>query len=251
MAGFFEGLMRWDVPEFGLRSPLFFTELSALAAVFHAPAPTVRALLPDPLLRPVEFLPGRALVVLSALQYVQSDLGPYNEFVVAFPAAFGEHRLPALDALRQGLGREGAAYAWRMPVSTARAAQAGAGIAGFPKVVADVRFVREGREQRAWVQHDGRLDVQLSVEADDSAGDRTLKLRSYTRKDGVTLQSLFVMRQTRWRDLLQPAAVRLALGDGPLAEDLRRLGLSERPIAAHGCTEAQGLLFHPRNLRDD
>lgn len=250
-SGFFDGLMRWAVPEFGLQSPLFFQALGGIAAIYHAPSATVRALMPDAHLQPVELWPGRSLVVLSALQYRESDLGPYDEFTVAFPASYGEHRLPALDALRNGLGREVAAFVWRMPVSSERSAQVGAGIAGFPKTAAELFLERQGGQVRALLRHQGRLDVQLGVDAADSPGERTLKLRSYTVKDGVLLQSLFVMRQTRYRDQLQPTGAQLTLGDGPLAEDLRRLGLSERPIAAHVCGQAQGLLFHPRNLRDD
>jgi hypothetical protein len=43
----------------------------------------------------------------------------------------------------------------------------------------------------------------------------------------------------------------LVLGRGTLADELRTLRLSERPIASHVCSHAQALWFGPRNAIDD
>lgn len=248
---FFDGLMRWPVPEHGILSPLFFHDLSAISLVFNASSAAVRPLLPDRRLKPVELLPGRCLVMIGALQYRDSELGPYNEIVVAFPVAQGDAPLPALDAAWRGLGRTVSAYIWQMPVSTEVAWRVGCGVAGFPKFVADIRFGIEGGQAHAALLHEGRLALELHCDGGDAAGDRTLKLRSFTVKNGVTLQSLMLVHQLRFRDHLQRSAARLELGHGPLADALRGLDLGERPLASQCCSRAEAMLFHPRNLRDD
>jgi hypothetical protein len=254
--GFFDGLMRWDVPAHGVQVPLFFRDLAAVATVHTASSEAVRPLLPDAL-KPVETLPGRCLFVVAALQYRDSDLGPYQEFAFAVPAAPRQASLGVFDALKKGLSGSLDAWVWRMPVDSEVSLRVGTGLAGFPKSLADIRLGREGGRLLAglWHQgqpqvHQGQPQVQLDVAADDAPGDRTLTLRAYTLHQGVLLQSAFVLRQLRWRDHLQRDAGRLVLGAGPLADALRGLSLSDRPLASHACGQAQALLFHPRNLRD-
>ena len=249
--GFFDGLMRWDVPEHGVKTPLFFRDLGAVTLIHTAATDAVRALLPDPRLRPVETLPGRCLFVIASIQYRDGDLGPYQEFSLSIPVAVGSTPLPVFDALRQGFSGNLNAWIWQMPVDSEVSRQVGEGIAGFPKFVAEIRHSREGGRVRAVLMHQGQMAVQLDATADDSPGERIVTLRAYTMKQGVLLQSAFVMRQQRWRDHLQRDAAHLALGAGPLADTLRGLSLSERPLASQTCAQAQAMLFHPRNLRDD
>lgn len=251
MTPFFDGLMRWAVPEHGIQSPLFFRDLSAVSLVYNAASAAVRPLLPDARMKLVELLPGRCLVMLGALQYRDSDLGPYNEIVIAFPVAQGDAPLPALDAVWRGLGRTMSAYVWQMPVSSEVAWRVGAGVAGFPKTVADIRFQLEGGQARAALLHNGQPALELFCDGADAPGDRTLRLRSFTVKDGIPLQSLMLVHQTRYRDHLQRSAARLVLGSGPLAEALRAIDLGDRPLASQCCSRAEAMLFHPRNLRDD
>jgi len=251
MDGFFDGLMRWRVPEHGVQSPLFFRDLGAFALVFNGATEAVKPLLPDARMRPVEVLPGRCLVVVAAVQYRDTDLGAYDEIAVGFPVATGDHPLPAFDALWRSLGRSLNVWIWKMPVSTEVAWRVGEGIAGFPKWVADVRISEHDGQAHAALWDQGAPVLEFSCPAGDAPGERTLKLRSHTVKDGVPLQSLMLLRQLRWRDHLQRDAARLVLGQGALADALRALQLGERPLASEYCSRAQALLFHPRNLRDD
>lgn len=249
-AGFFDGLMRWPVPEHGVQVPLFFPDLGGATLVFTAASDAVRPLLPSGL-KPVDTLPGRCLFVVGALQYRAGDLGPYHEFVFAIPAAPARAAVPVFDALRQGLGGGMSAWIWHMPVDSEVSMRVGQGLAGFPKTLADIRWQHDGGRVRAALMHEGRPQVEIDVAAEEAPGDRRSTLRAYTSMQGVLLQSVFRMRQLRWRDHLQRDAGRLVLGTGPVAETLRGLSLSERPLASQCCTRAQGMLFHPRNLADD
>ena len=53
-------------------------------------------------MRTVEVVPGRCLLAVAAIEYLDSDLGPYNEVAITLPIAFGDRTLPALSAIRQG-----------------------------------------------------------------------------------------------------------------------------------------------------
>lgn len=249
---FFAGVFRWDWPVAGgLRVPLFFASLESVAAVFTADSAQALALLPDERMKPVEVMPGRCLFTVAALHYRDGDLGAYHEMSLALPISFGSHPLPALDAVRHGFSRAVNAFIWQLPVTTERARDAGVQLAGFPKVLAELQFERDGSQlQCTWLEQ-GRSVIRLGCDVTDDAGDRVLKLRGYTMKDGIPLVSNLLVRQTRFRDQLQRGMAALSLGEGPVADTLRSLRLSERPIASQCCSQAQAMLFFPRNVMDD
>lgn len=249
---FFEAVHRWEWPIPGAgKVPVFFPSLSFVAAACTASTKQVLELLPDRRMRPVDVMPGRCLVTIAGVQYRESDLGPYNELVVAVPIAFGAHALPVLDAVRQGFGRAFNGFIWQMPVTTAVARDAGLALAGFPKFIADIRFEVDDRRVRCTLFEDGAPSVCLGADAGSDDGERQLKARGYTQPGRVPLVSTFLMRQTRFRDHVQRGAAQLDLGAGMTARTLRRLELGDHPVASHWCAQAQAMLCFPRNVMDD
>jgi hypothetical protein len=248
---FFDPLMRWHWPAFGLQVPLFFPALSSLSAVCTADSAEAQRLVPDPRMRLVQVMPGRCLVAFSAVEYRSGDLGAYNELAVTLPIAFGERPLPALDALWHGVGGAVSAFAWQLAVTTERSRDVGIELAGYPKFMADVAFDREGAKVRCTVGQLGQMALRLTGDATDAPGERRLKMRSYTVKQGIPLVSTLLVRQLRYRDHLKRDTARLELGAGPIADALRRLKVSERPIASQACSQAEAMLFFPRNVMDD
>jgi len=251
-SSFFGSVRRFERPGPGYAQvPLFFESLSCLAAVFTASRQRILELLPNRRMRPVEVMPGRCLLTIAGLQYRASDLGAYNELALAVPIAYGAHPLPVLDALRHGLARAFNAYVWQLPVTTEQSRDAGVALAGFPKSVADVRFEVDDARARCTLFEDGAGSIGLSCDPGAAAGERQLKARAWTTMGETPLVSTFVVRQTRYRDHYKRDAMQLELGQGPLAQAVRRLEPSDRPIASHWCKEGQAMLFGPRNPIDD
>jgi hypothetical protein len=248
----FGPLLRWPWPGTdGLMAPVSFPSLSAMALVYTGNRAEACKLLPDARMQPVDVAPGKCLIGLVGVEYHESELGPYREFGLAIPVAFGARPLPLLSMLREGLSRTLSAWIVRLPVTTERARDSGVRLAGFPKELADVRFEAEGRFLRGTVAYNGQEALSWRVEAGDEPGERELALRSYTMIEGVPLVSRLVIQQRRFRDQLRPKGARLELGSGPLAEMLRALELGETPLAGHYCSSARALLFPPRNVVDD
>ncbi|WP_157991498.1 acetoacetate decarboxylase family protein [Caldimonas tepidiphila] len=248
LGGLFEGLLQWELPQLDARLPLFIPDLGMMTAVFSAATARVAPLLPHRDMRPIEMLPGRCLIAFAALEYRASDLGPYDEFVIAVPIGFGAN-LPAIaSALKDALGGTASAYIWQMPVTTRRACEAGIGIAGFPKFVADIAFERQGAQLACTVSHEGRHLATLRCDTEPAGSQRTLHARSYTVKDGVPLLTALRVRQQRAVEHLHGWAASLELGSHPIADVLRTLELSERPLATQYCPQAQAVMFFPRHV---
>ncbi|AKJ29180.1 acetoacetate decarboxylase family protein [Caldimonas brevitalea] len=250
LTDFFDGIARWELPQYGTLAPLFFQDLGCITAVYTAATDAVRALLPRTEMRPIELLPGRCLMVFTALEYRQCDLDPYNELAMAVPIAFGQHVLPVADALKQALQMTMSAYIWQLPVTTERARVAGVDIAGYPKFVADIDFEELPGRRACTLARDGRRILRLSCETGAARDQRDVRLRSYTLRDGIPLVSNLLVRQLRCEEHLHGRAATLELGDDPLADTLRGLRLSDNPVASQYSPQAQAILFFPRNLAD-
>lgn len=158
-------------------------------------------------------MPGRAVCSLAFVRYTDGDLGPYHEFALAL--------LASLPGRRGTIG----AYIHWLPVNQAFTLEAGRSIWGFPKEMADIEMSFSGTEKYCIVRQHGQLVVALRIRrglpVPAAAG--AASIDAYTWQDGV-------LRRTPWQ--LHPSQVRsriggarIALGDHPVAEQLRVLGL--------------------------
>ncbi|MGB2947544.1 MAG: acetoacetate decarboxylase family protein [Rhodococcus sp. (in: high G+C Gram-positive bacteria)] len=154
--------------------------------------------------------PGRGLCALIFVRYDDGDLGPYNEFGVAFPVTSGVliHRLPVDGEFTMAAGRK---------------------IWGFPKELADFD-VSFGSRFRGTLSQNGidvlRLDIAAGVRAPGRMFARPLD--AYSCLDGVTRRTTWTMTPATVRT--RPGGSRLELGDHPIADELRALGLSRHAL---------------------
>ena len=109
-------------------------------------------------LRPLRIRPGRTMCMLVFVDYVDGDLGPYNEFGVCFlvedPTTPPASRLDALRKLMRGDAR---ALIHRLPVDGDFTLAAGRGIWGFPKTLAEFEVDHSSATRRGRLVSDGAL----------------------------------------------------------------------------------------------
>jgi hypothetical protein len=119
-------------------------------------------------------------------------------------------------------------YIHHLPVTTEFSCAAGRGIWGFPKTVSDLRFedVR-GRRSAVWMEN-GRLVFSLSVRRGGSRRFADGALDSYSIQSGVLRRTPFVSSGDSVGFRMGGAEV--TLGDHPVADELRSLGLPKRAL---------------------
>ncbi|MBF6062540.1 acetoacetate decarboxylase family protein [Nocardia terpenica] len=202
-----------------VRMPVEIRVAEALSALYLVDEAAARTLLAGTGLEPVRCA-GRALCALAFVRYVDGDLGPYHEFAVALIA-----RVP-------GRRRSTGAYIHWLPVNQEFTCAAGRQIWGFPKEVADIRLARRWRGKRCEVWLDGRMAVALEIRGGlpVPAVLGGASIAAYTQPDGVLRRTPWGMRPSRVRLRLGGGA-RLELGDHPVADELRALGLPGRAIS--------------------
>lgn len=205
--------------------PVRIREAAMASAMFAVPAGAAREVVSYSGLDVAEPLPGRAVCSLAFVRYVDGDLGPYHEFAVAFlvrpPGA-----APPSGALGRLRGMAGAsAFIHWLPVDQEFTLEAGRTIWGFPKEIADIPMHIDGRVKRCAVRFGGRTAIELAVRpgvpvpgSPTAAG-----LDAYSCLDGVTRRTPWTVTPSGLR--MRPGGAKVVLGDHPVADELRRLGL--------------------------
>ncbi|GAA2623920.1 acetoacetate decarboxylase family protein [Actinomadura fulvescens] len=194
--------------------PVRIRDAAVASAMFAVPAAPAQAVIDYSGLRVATPLPGRrrAVCSLAFIRYADGDLGPYHEFAVAFLV-----RPP-------GGGPVGAFIHW-LPVNQEFTLDAGRTIWGFPKEIADIPMDLTSRIKRCAVRLGGRTALELAVRPGlpVPSGAGTPKVDAYSCLDGVTRRTPWTMSPSGVR--FRPGGASLTLGDHPVADQLRGLGL--------------------------
>ncbi|MEU6036354.1 acetoacetate decarboxylase family protein [Actinomadura sp. NPDC047616] len=201
--------------------PVRIRDAAVASAMFAVPAGPAQSLIAYSGLEVAEPLPGRAICSLAFVRYADGDLGPYHEFAVAFLV-----RAPGASGGRRK--RVGAFIHW-LPVNQEFTLDAGRSIWGFPKVLADMPMDLSGRIKRCAVRFGGRTAIELAVKpglpvpAGRPGGRTAPRLDSYSCLDGVTRHIPWTVSPSGLR--MRPGGAEVRLGDHPVADELRGLGL--------------------------
>lgn len=209
--------------------PVQVRTATAFMAVFSVAAARAQASIRDTGLEVLEFFPGKALCTLVFVDYIDGDLGPYNEFGVCFLV-----RTRAGGPLRDlgSLVTGGAgALIHHLPVDGDFTLAAGREIWGFPKTLADFDVDHDSPARRGRLTVDGALVAELSVSPGLPVPGKGLaaSLDAYSHLDGTTRRTTWDMNPTGVRARLGGAT--LHLGSHPIADELRSLGLPGRALA--------------------
>jgi Acetoacetate decarboxylase (ADC) len=180
-------------------------------------------------------VPGRALMALAVCRYDDTDLDPYHEVAMSFVVRRHDAppRRPAFRRVEEFFRGDLGAYIHRLPVDQAFSCAAGRDIWGFPKWVTAIDIDEPATGDR----HSGvtvrLLDADRHVLSLTVFGGGPLALPAAAPPtysfDGR------VLRRTPWTTATsgvsgRPGGARLVLGEHPMADELRSLGLPKRAL---------------------
>ena len=211
--------------------PVEVRTATAFMGVFSVPADRAQSSIASTGLEVLRYRPGRALCTLVFVDYVDGDLGPYNEFGVCFLVRdHRQHRGGVLGDLKQLTTGSAGALIHHLPVDGDFTLAAGRGIWGFPKTLASFDVDHRSGTKRGSVSADGSLIAELSVSPGITLPGKGIaaSLAAYSYLDGVTRRTTWDMNPSGVRT--RPAGGTLTLGTHPIADELRSLGLPRRPL---------------------
>lgn len=242
--------------KFKAKSPLFFQNFNLMGGLFTINYKAAQKLLPRET-KPLEIVPGIALLAIHCMDYLETDIGPYAEVSVAIilesPATF----LPRpLKAVLDIVARNYHVFIEDLPVTTEIARSGGVQFFKFPKYLADISF-RETKTHRICTLRDKKnLDLILEF---DMKKLKTTHVRQDKNKDLVLINTysqkkapgfrgrLKVNLKERGFSFLIPYAT-LRLGEHEISKKINSLkpGILLQALYAPHC---EGILFHQREIQ--
>lgn len=195
-------------------------------AMFSVNADAAQRMIDYSGLQVCRYRPGKAVVVLMLMHYLDTDLGQYYEYGTNVMVNPPGQQASGFKALRSA-----GAFIHHLPVDQAFTLEAGRTIWGYPKVMADFSIVDGGS-----FSFDVSIDGSHAVGMDFSPGlpvpalftSRTQVHPTYSHLDGVTRVTSGEMRMTGVR--YRPGGVRVRLGGHPYARELADLGFPKRAM---------------------
>lgn len=197
-------------------------------AAFWVPVGPVAELIAGTGLVPAQPAPGKAVVTLIAAKYLDGDLGPYNEAGLAVMVRPHDSRPVSTGRNVAGFWRgEARAYIHELPVNQEFTLRAGRDIWGFPKWMADIGIEHGRRSTTCTLAEGGRDAWRLEI-ARGFGGftARGTEMTAYSCTDATLRAVPWVTDNEGVR--FRPGGARLELGDHPLADTLRSVGLPRR-----------------------
>jgi Acetoacetate decarboxylase (ADC) len=209
-----------------LTMPVKIRKAQQHTAMFSVNADAAQRLIDYSGLQVCRYGPGRAIVVLMLMHYVDGDLGEYYEYGTNVMVNAPGSTASGLRALQSA-----GAFIHHLPVDQSFTLEAGTKIWGYPKVLADFT-VRDGNTFSFYVTIDGQfavgMDFKPGLPLPAAFTSRPQAYPTYSYRDGVRRQTVGEMKLSDVRYRLGGARVRL--GEHPYAKDLASLGFPKRAL---------------------
>lgn len=217
--------------------PVVVRDARAGNAIFLVPAEPARAFVGDAY-ELVEMSPGTTQVVLGFVDYRDNDLGDYHEAMIVFMVR-PKGGAPGTDGT----------FIYKLPVNQSFTCEAGVTIWGFPKTIERIGIHYAEDHAICRLDMNGRHVFTLRLpRVTEGPPAPDLELTTYTYRDGRPTAVPFTTGGAGAAMTMGPDGVALALGEHPIADDLRALGLPAPPLMSSWTEHMRGSFGAPRAL---
>jgi hypothetical protein len=222
--------------------PILYFRDDAFALFYTADPVKVKALLPSDRLHPVTLTKNKALFGVACFNYIDTTVGPYGEVGIVVPAVFGDSKpLHLIPAIRETYDPKFGMAVLHLPVTNTTAREAGRGVWGYTKFVADMKFVITPEYMECHLSEAGRRILTARVARRGFVKKDYRSLSTFSVKDKKLIQTTIPQVGTA-RNSFFPDGSFLDLGDHKITEPLKDLGLSKKPFMSRYYLERSGIL---------
>ena len=230
--------------------PLTSRENTSMTAIHPVSRERVLDLLPRPDLVPAELPEGRSIATVTAIEYANRNMDPYNEIIVGIPVALGVGAAaPTVESLLEPKLGGAVLFLRHLIVDTRLSEILGNEILGYNKFISDIEFTETDTSRSVRVSEGGQdlftLTVQVPAEVDHHDYDSDHNTVATLKNGKIYLLTYPVAVEVPQP---QPTQARLALGDHPLGRILADLEFSEEPLLIRFSRDWR-LYSDERNLR--
>lgn len=223
--------------------PVSASNSPALMAGFSCDWEKANALLPGNELHALKLPNGRAVLLITVINYIQTSIGKYIEYSIGIGCSHGRKPAPmVLNTIFAGKFGTGQ-YILDLPVSTEISVKGGKGIWGMPKHIANLDFVEQEALISSQYEKDGQFVFRIEIDRPKSP---TFSVKigttNYCRYRNMLMASYIYFQTKAGINLFRKAKAKLYIGDHPNVSYLRNIGINPDPFFTIYMPKANGIL---------
>lgn len=223
--------------------PVNAVKSPALMAGFLCDYQKAKALLPGKELHPVKAFGGKAVFMVTVIDYRQTSIGKYIEYSLALAVTRGSKPAPALlPALLMKTYKTGQ-FILDLPVSSEISVKGGKGIWGMPKHKANLDFIITDNMVSSQYEKDGQFAFRIEIDKPQNANfPINLSATNYSHFRNMLMASYIHFKSKAGIRFGKKATGRLFIGDHPRTKFMKELQIQSKPFFTMFMPEANGIL---------
>ena len=223
--------------------PVSATESPALMAAFPCDYEAALRLMPGNELYPVRLLNGKAVFIVTIINYVHTTIGKYIEYSLALACTHGPKPAPRMMPVVFQKSYRTGQFILDLPVSTEVSVKGGKGIWGMPKHQANLDFIVTDSMVSAQYEKDGQFAFRIEM---DRPKNPSLHLKigsiNYSHFRNMLMASYIYFDSKAGINLFGKSQARLYLGNHPKVQRLHTLNIDSKPLFTAFLPSSHGVL---------
>jgi hypothetical protein len=212
--------------------PVKFEDVHYIASLYTANTNKVNELLNGTGLKAGLHFFGKPIVALGLIQYKVSDLGSYNEIILAIPVIRAHEKTGWKNWLDLYAGfnkRKGGQYIIHIPVTTQQSVDAGRNLWGYPKTLQPIQhnFINNKVETQLYNVANQPL-LQISGSLGAGIPIPTMQLMTYSfMKEQLIKTTVNIFSGMKWK-LGSKLKIQVIDSADPIGKDIMELGITDK-----------------------
>ncbi len=215
----------------------------ALMAGFSCDWEKANALLPGNEIHALKLPNGKAALLITVIDYIDTSIGKYIEYSIAIGCTHGHKPAPPiLNTLLMktyGTGQ----YILDLPVSSEISVKGGKGIWGMPKHQANLAFEVTDQQVSSHYEKDGQFAFRIEIDRPKSPSlSLNVGTANYCQYRNMLMASYIYFESKAGINLFNKAKANLYIGDHPRVSFLRDIDINPDPFFTMFMPQANGIL---------
>jgi len=202
--------------------PVFYREVSYLSVFLLAPLNKLRDILPSQRMYPFRLTPWYSMFTITATEYKESDVGPYNQVSIGIPFVL-DKQSPIFTGIFHKIPEIPLIYTLHLPVTTEQSRITGIEMANYPEFLADINFSKDKDRIICKADSEGKNILSLSCRDIPIKPFPRQRVFTVTHKNDRLLRSEFNFSDTKVGVSKKQSDVKLEFGDHPIGQKIKNL----------------------------
>ena len=226
--------------------PILYYDFRFMTAIFTTKTSGLQRLLPHPNFKAIDIWPGTGMLGITAFEYRDTSIGPYNEVAVSIPVRFPPgFTFPGFSAIPMMVKNVFHIYIRHLPVTTEIALKGGVHFWNYPKFMGEITFQDQNENLEIKLKEGDRFILKMRAKKLAAKRSRPFEFHTYSIKEETVMHAFVEGKATRLGSGMIGEIAEIELGEHPISNELAGLNLNKTALIGQYGEGAMSKLHEP------